>query len=196
MTSAKFSGFLTPPLVSILDQSIVLKSRNLPLLRQNLGTPLPPPLCWRHFWMAPILNALGSTTNEAGRAILDYCNNVFDHWKSHHLHTSYFLNNLSESSEAYIIVTEGDSCNIITSKVECERAAKQLNFPDPNGVHRASWLGLYAKGCICKEGGQDCLFNDQTTGLPCGTNEHYCICKDSPNETSQPTTAEGPWSVS
>ena len=31
MTSAKFLGFLTPsPLVSILDQSIVLKSRNLP----------------------------------------------------------------------------------------------------------------------------------------------------------------------
>ena len=24
-----------------------------PLLRQNLGNPLPPPLFWRHLWMAP-----------------------------------------------------------------------------------------------------------------------------------------------
>ena len=110
---------------------------------------------------------------------------------------AYILNNLSESSEDYIIVAEGDSCNRITSRAECERAAKQLNFPDPNGVHEASWMGLYAQGCICKEGGQDCLFNAQTTGLPCGTNDHNCICKkDSPNETRHPTTAERSWSVS
>ena len=41
MTSAKISGFLTPslPLVSILDQSIVLKSRNLPYCVRIWVTP-------------------------------------------------------------------------------------------------------------------------------------------------------------
>ena len=40
MTSAKFSGFLTPSaLVSILDQSIVLKSRNLPYCVRIWATP-------------------------------------------------------------------------------------------------------------------------------------------------------------
>ena len=27
-----------------------------PLLHQNLGNPLPPPLCWRHLWRAPYMN--------------------------------------------------------------------------------------------------------------------------------------------
>ena len=39
-TSAEFLGFLTPsPLVSILDQSIVLESRNLPLCIRFWETP-------------------------------------------------------------------------------------------------------------------------------------------------------------
>ena len=43
MTSAKFSGFLTPsPLVCILDQFIVLNSCNLPYYICFWSTPSPP----------------------------------------------------------------------------------------------------------------------------------------------------------
>ena len=44
MTSAKFSGFWTPspPLVSMLGQSIVLKSRNLAYCIRIWATPSPP----------------------------------------------------------------------------------------------------------------------------------------------------------
>ena len=45
MTSAAFSGFLTPsPLVCTLDQFIVLNSRNLPYYICFWGAPLPLPL--------------------------------------------------------------------------------------------------------------------------------------------------------
>ena len=43
ITSAKFSGFLTPfPLAWIKDQFIVLNSRNLPFYICFRGTPFPP----------------------------------------------------------------------------------------------------------------------------------------------------------
>ena len=54
MTSAKILGFLTPPpLVCILDQFIVLNSRNLPYYICFWGTPLPPSHCRHHMYMPP-----------------------------------------------------------------------------------------------------------------------------------------------
>ena len=48
MTSAQFSGFWTPsPPLSVPNP------RNLASFRQKLANPLPPPLYWRHLWMAP-----------------------------------------------------------------------------------------------------------------------------------------------
>ena len=47
MTSAKFSGFWTPSL-----PLSVPNPRNLSSSRQKLDTSLPPPLYWRHLWMA------------------------------------------------------------------------------------------------------------------------------------------------
>ena len=48
MTSAKFSGFFWP-----LIPPLSAKSRSLPYCISIWRTPLPPPLYWRHLWMAP-----------------------------------------------------------------------------------------------------------------------------------------------
>ena len=56
MTSAKFSGFWTPsPPCQHVGPIYSTKITQPRLLRQNLGNPLPPPLIWRHLWMAPII---------------------------------------------------------------------------------------------------------------------------------------------
>ena len=56
MTSAKFSVFLTPfPPCQHVGSIYITKITQPPLLHQNLGDPLPPPLFWHHLWMAPYL---------------------------------------------------------------------------------------------------------------------------------------------
>ena len=49
----KIFGIFDPPLVCILDQLIVLNSRNLPYYICFWGTPLPPSHCRHHMYMHP-----------------------------------------------------------------------------------------------------------------------------------------------
>ena len=72
MTSAKFSGFLTPPLVCILDKFIVLNPRNLPFyIHLLLGYPLPLPLqtSYVHAPLPSMREGMNKTPRIAERAI-------------------------------------------------------------------------------------------------------------------------------
>ena len=61
--SAKFLGFLTPsPLSAFFTSVQSTKITQPPLLHQNLGNPLPPPLCWCHLWMAPYGKSVAKRT--------------------------------------------------------------------------------------------------------------------------------------
>ena len=84
------------------------------------------------------------------------------------------LTEVPKNSTGYLRVTSGSTCRRITSKAECEKAAKQLRFPDTE----ASQEDTPVYPPYCYFGGDNKLyFNENSNSVQPCKNANICICK-------------------
>ena len=86
----------------------------------------------------------------------------------------------------YIIVESGQNCNWVTTKEECEEAARELaalgELTDTTAyIH--DWAH-YPPACTIRSDGQHLDFDTDisATGI-CGVEDRHCICKNQGNYT-------------
>ena len=75
----------------------------------------------------------------------------------------------------YARVTRGFKCERITSKSECEEAARQLDLSDTSASEETEWD--YPPYCYLHRGSSSLWFNDQGRSDTFCDSDNICICK-------------------
>ena len=91
------------------------------------------------------------------------------------------LTTLHFVAQEYAMVSSGSTCERVTSKAECEEAARQLSLMDTSAYELSD--SNYPAYCYYKPSDEELYFNSNTDNTNC-TSERNCLCKRNTVATS------------
>ena len=91
------------------------------------------------------------------------------------------LTTLHFVAQEYAMVSSGSTCQRVTSKAECEEAARQLGLIDTGASELSN--SEFPAYCYYKPAEEHLYFNTNTDNTLC-TSERNCLCKRNTGEVN------------